>query len=118
MSGLYEGERRKDMDRTRHIEFCPASMVKDGKGYELLMEDISTNGARFRFMDSALVKIHESEKLTFRIKTPYGESVCEGVVEWADGENLTEGLGFGILFSRLSDDPADPLRALIDSGLA
>ncbi|MFW5774749.1 MAG: PilZ domain-containing protein [Chitinivibrionales bacterium] len=114
----YEGERRKERDRTRHIEFCPAVVIQNGREYSLLMEDLSTDGARFRSQDPQPFLIQVRDELTFRVRTPYGESVCRGIVEWSECHQIQRECGFGILFTHLSRDPADPLRALIDSGLA
>lgn len=118
MNQGYEGERRKQRERTRHIEFCPAVLLKDGREYRLLMEDLTTDGARFRSKDTTPFLIAVRDELTFRVNTPYGETTCRGMVEWSECHEIQQECGFGILFTSLSDDPADPLRALIDSGIA
>lgn len=109
---LFTAERR-GMPETRMSEARPSTITCDGRKYAAMMTDLSSKGAQFRFQGSDRVALMEDDVVECDVKTQYGLAQCSGVVRWVDGQSRS----IGVVFTKLSKDPKDPLRLLQDSML-
>jgi len=109
-----DGRERRRASRTPLTTFCPAEFAMKGVRYECLMTNLSENGAGFQNekFDRDIV-LRTGEVLQFEVRTPYGLSLCTGRIAWT---GMTDGrLNWGVAFVKLSSNPADPLRSLMNS---
>mgnify|MGYP000511424661 CR=1 FL=1 len=118
MKALHEKKAHKPDRRTRHIEFCPVTLSNNGKTRTGYLIDLSVEGAkiRLRHKDEGGLGLSLNEPVHVDIKTPYGPSLAEGEIVWA--EEQENGTRAGLRFTRVPTDPGDPLRCLMDSALA
>jgi hypothetical protein len=110
----FEGPEKRGLTRTPLTTFCPATFAYDGHEYEVLMSDLNEKGAGFKFEHPQPgCRLKSGDVLSLKVRTPYGKSACTGRVVWAD--EIDGQYVFGIVFTSLSTDPADPLVSFIDS---
>ncbi|MBD3239469.1 MAG: hypothetical protein GF331_02715 [Chitinivibrionales bacterium] len=110
----YQGDERRSTARTPLATFCPTSFSYNGRTYEALMIDLSEIGAHFRLAEhEEHVDLPAGTELIFDIRTPYGETSCRGVVRWS--RHLGDFYRWGVRFTSVSDNPDDPIRALMNS---
>ena len=110
----FDGSERRQAPRLVLHTFCPSEFAYRGQKYRALMMEISSNGARMRLDEyTDFCPLDAGIQLSFEVHTPYGVGMCSGTVIWLNHQH--EHLTFGVQFSRLSDDPNDPLVALMDS---
>ena len=68
---------------------------------------------RFSHISTSLLGLKRGEELDYRLHTPYGDTVCSGRVIWV--RKIDDLWCWGVTFTRVSDQPGDPLRALIEA---
>lgn len=110
----YKGQERRKAQRAPLTTFCPVTFCYTGESYGAFMVDVSNTGAGFRLESHGVdLKLEEGKELLFHVKTPYGDSNCSGIIQWAVMDNGY--CTWGVNFTQLSRDESDPLRCLIDS---
>lgn len=102
-------EQRKDL-----TTFCSVLFQYEGKPYRAILQNISSHGAGFRLEVSAEEpELRVGDEVEFEVSTPYGQTTCDGRIVW------TSKVGafyiWGVEFTRISDNPEDPIRLLIES---
>jgi len=107
-------EEKRATLRAALTTFCPAEFTHEGAAHEALMTDLSEAGARFRLQEPGRrCALKRGEELDYRLHTPYGDTVCSGRVIWV--RKIDDLWCWGVTFTRVSDQPGDPLRALIEA---
>jgi len=102
-------EQRKDL-----TTFCSVSFHYAGENYRAILQNISAHGAGFRLeVSPEEPDLRIGDEVSFTVNTPYGKTECSGRIVW------TSKVGafyiWGVEFTRISDNPEDPIRQLIDS---
>lgn len=113
MSG-YKGQEKRRVARCLLTTFCPATFSHSGQDHSALMTNVSQAGAQFRLQEHGRrCDLARGEEVDYRVHTPYGSTVCRGRTVWTrdiDGQWC-----WGVTFTKISDDPNDPLRALMEA---
>ena len=102
-------EQRKDL-----TTFCSVVFQYSGETYRAILQNISAHGAGFRLeVSPEEPDLRVGDEVNFEVSTPYGHSECVGRIVW------TSKVGafyiWGVEFTRISDNPEDPIRQLIES---
>lgn len=109
-----QSDDKRRVARAALTTFCPATFSHGGAEHHGLMLNISEHGAGFQIDDPKHDPgLREGDAVSITVRTPYGEGICEGTVIWA--RKLLGRVSWGIAFTKLSDDPQDPIRALIEA---
>jgi hypothetical protein len=115
MISVRKRKHRRSLD-AHAVESCPTTVWNGGHEYHAIMTDLSSQGAQFWVSNAHnTIQLGIGEELELKIKTPYGESHCNGIVRWTESRN--ENYKWGIEFTSLPEDHNDPLQALIHSGI-
>jgi len=102
-------EQRKDL-----TTFCSVAFQYAGESFRAILQNISAHGAGFRLEVSPVEPdLRVGDEVNFAVNTPYGSTECSGRIVW------TSKVGafyiWGVEFTRISDNPEDPIRQLIES---
>jgi hypothetical protein len=105
---------KRRSERTHLTTSCHSEFSFAGKEHIATMIDLSEHGARFIMeKPSDHTEFNMGDDLALSVITPYGKSQCMGRVVWSS--HREEYYTWGIEFTRLSENPRDPLRCLIES---
>jgi hypothetical protein len=110
----YNGQERRRTERITLTTYCPSKFMYKGKEISALMVNLSELGAGFAIEEyTHKFTLVEGEELTYKVRTPYGESTVKGVIAWT--RRSDEHYSWGVEFTELSSDEKDPLRTFINS---
>ena len=93
---------------------CTAAFAYHGIAFSAVMLDLSELGAKFRLNECVHpCELRMGDELSIEVITPYGTALCAGTIAWT--QHSDELYEWGVCFTRLSPNPNDPLRSLMDS---
>jgi hypothetical protein len=107
------GPRRREQRKDLTV-FCSVSFQYGGKPYRAILQNISSLGAGLRIeVAPEEPNLLVGDEVEYEVGTPYGRTTCTGRIVWIN--KVGAFYIWGIEFTRLDDNPKNPIRLLIDS---